>query len=65
MNQKKSPEAEPIIRVEGLKKSFGDRTILEQINLEVHRGEILVVMGGLRERKEHPAPSPDWSSHAG
>ena len=36
---------EPIIRVCGLKKSFGDLQVLRGINTEVDRGEVVVVIG--------------------
>ena len=37
---------EPIIEVRELNKSFGAQKVLNGINLEVHPGEIMVVMGG-------------------
>ena len=37
---------EVVIRVENLHKTFGDRSILKGVNLEVRRGETLVIMGG-------------------
>jgi phospholipid/cholesterol/gamma-HCH transport system ATP-binding protein len=37
---------ETVIKVSGLKKSLGGRRILEGIDLQVRRGEILVIMGG-------------------
>src|SRR5437867_4351200 len=40
-----SPEA-PIIEVNNLVRKFGDRTVLDEISFEVHRGETLVIMGG-------------------
>ncbi len=39
-------EQEPIIRVEGLVKCFGEQTVLNGINLEVYAGETMVIMGG-------------------
>lgn len=39
-------EQEPIIRVEGLVKRFGEQTVLNGINLEVYPGETMVIMGG-------------------
>lgn len=39
-------EKDPIIRIENLKKSFGGRPVLSGINLEIYRGETMVVMGG-------------------
>lgn len=38
--------AEPIIRVRNLVKRFDGRTVLAGINLDVHPGEIVVIMGG-------------------
>jgi ABC-type polar amino acid transport system ATPase subunit len=42
-----SPEqaSEPVVRVEQIRKSFGDNLVLDGIDLEVHRGETLVVIG--------------------
>jgi phospholipid/cholesterol/gamma-HCH transport system ATP-binding protein len=37
---------EPIITVHGLRNSFGDQVVHEDIDLEVRRGEILGVVGG-------------------
>ncbi|HNV85694.1 MAG TPA: ABC transporter ATP-binding protein [Candidatus Omnitrophota bacterium] len=38
--------ADPIISVKGVYKSFGQRKILNGINLDVREGETLVIMGG-------------------
>lgn len=35
----------PIVRVQGLAKRFGDNEVLKHIDLEVNRGEVLVLMG--------------------
>jgi len=37
---------EVIIKVENLKKSFGGRVVLKDINLDIYRGETMVIMGG-------------------
>ncbi len=37
---------EAVVAVEGLTARFGDTTVLEEISLEVHRGEILCIIGG-------------------
>jgi polar amino acid transport system ATP-binding protein len=37
--------AVPIVRVEDLRKSFGALTVLEDVSLEVQRGEVVVVIG--------------------
>jgi phospholipid/cholesterol/gamma-HCH transport system ATP-binding protein len=34
-----------VIRIEHLKKSFGDNEVLKDINLELHKGENIVVLG--------------------
>lgn len=39
------PQGEEVIRIEGLHKSFGDLTILRGVDLSLHRGENLVVLG--------------------
>jgi phospholipid/cholesterol/gamma-HCH transport system ATP-binding protein len=38
--------AETIIEVNNLVRKFGDRTVLDDISFNVHRGETLVIMGG-------------------
>ncbi len=35
-----------LIRVEGLRKSFGELLVLDGVNLEVRKGETVVIMGG-------------------
>src|SRR4029450_5417600 len=35
-----------IIQVEHLVRKFGDRTVLDEISFNVHRGETVVIMGG-------------------
>lgn len=37
---------QPVIRVRNLTRSFGAQKVLQGINLDVHRGETMVVMGG-------------------
>jgi len=39
-------ESEPIISIRGLKKKFGETTVLRDVNLDVHKGETMVIMGG-------------------
>lgn len=36
---------EPVVRIEGLRKSFGDNVVLRGIDLEVQRGEVVVILG--------------------
>ena len=37
--------AEPVVRLEGVRKSFGDNLVLDGIDLSVASGEVLVVIG--------------------
>jgi len=37
---------EPIIAVENLVVRYGDRTVLDGVTFEIHRGEIFVILGG-------------------
>ncbi|MCA9396691.1 MAG: ATP-binding cassette domain-containing protein, partial [Candidatus Omnitrophica bacterium] len=39
-------QPEPLIKVESLRKSFGNREVLKGINLEIYPGETMVIMGG-------------------
>ena len=39
-------EADPIIRVRGLVTRFGTQTVHDRLDLDVHRGEILALVGG-------------------
>lgn len=39
-------QREALIKVKDLVKKFGDRTVLDGVNLEVYRGETFVIMGG-------------------
>ena len=36
---------EVLIKVEGLEKAFGDLQVLKGIDNEIHKGEVLVVIG--------------------
>jgi phospholipid/cholesterol/gamma-HCH transport system ATP-binding protein len=45
------PKKEAIIVIKGLKKSFGKKNVLKDINLEVDRGENVVVLGRSGEGK--------------
>lgn len=39
-------DKEIVVKTENLIKAFGDRTILNGVNLEIYKGEIFVIMGG-------------------
>ena len=38
-------KSEVVVSIRGLKKSFGDNVVLRNIDLDVHRGEVVVVLG--------------------
>ncbi len=38
-------DAAPIIQARGLRKSFGDKTVLDGIDLEIRAGETLIILG--------------------
>ena len=37
---------EPLISVRGLMKQFGRQVVLDGVNLDIHPGETMVIMGG-------------------
>lgn len=40
-----SRSSEVVVQIRGLQKNFGDNVVLRDVNLEVHRGEVVVVLG--------------------
>ncbi|GCB06730.1 hypothetical protein PSUB009319_43610 [Ralstonia sp. SET104] len=38
-------EKTPMISIQGLRKSFGNNTVLRDINLSVERGEVIALIG--------------------
>lgn len=38
-------DTNPVIRIQNLKKTFGDNEVLKDVNLNVNRGEVVVVLG--------------------
>ncbi|MBN2210842.1 MAG: ABC transporter ATP-binding protein [Sedimentisphaerales bacterium] len=46
MNHAETNQREPVIRVQNLTKRFGSQPVLQGITLDIHHGEIMVVMGG-------------------
>src|SRR5476651_2489957 len=42
---------EVVIEIKGLKKAFGDKVVLKDINLTVYRGENVVILGRSGEGK--------------
>lgn len=43
---KNSAQLDPIIRLRDVTVSYGSRRVLDSVSLDVHRGEILVLLGG-------------------
>ena len=43
--QPSSKKKEVVIHIKGLKKSFGDNEVLKHVDLDVHRGENVVILG--------------------
>ena len=44
-NASASSAAEPMVRIEGLRKSFGDLEVLRDINLDVMPGQVVTIIG--------------------
>lgn len=40
-----APATPPVVRIDGLRKSFGEREVLRGIDLDVHAGEVVCVIG--------------------
>ena len=45
IKNEKAQDSEIVIQIKGLKKNFGSKQVLKNINLEVHKGENVVVLG--------------------
>ena len=43
--------SEPVLRVEGVYKSFGDHAVLQGIDLEVAPGEVVALIGARAGRR--------------
>ncbi len=56
--------ADPIIRVTGLQKQFGDNVVLRDITLDVPKGQVLVVMGPPALERPHLS-APQLPGNAG
>lgn len=41
-----SSASEPVVEVTDLFRKFGDRTVIDNLSFNIHRGETLVIMGG-------------------
>ncbi len=47
----KIDKSQVVISIRNLKKSFGDVTVLNEIDIDVFKGENLVVLGKIRNRQ--------------
>jgi phospholipid/cholesterol/gamma-HCH transport system ATP-binding protein len=41
-----NPTTEPVVEVTNLVRQFGERTVIDNLSFQIHRGETLVIMGG-------------------
>ncbi len=53
------------IRVVNLYKSFGESQVLRGVDLEVHQGESMVVIGGSGSGKDSPHQMHHWPRSTG
>ena len=42
-----------LLRVQGLSKAFGGLQVLNDINLELHQGEVVLLRGEMARAKQH------------
>lgn len=40
------PQQQPLIRLQGLSKKFGDFTAVDNVDLDIYRGELFTILGG-------------------
>ena len=53
-----------VLSIKGLKKSFGDLQVLKHVDLDVHEGEVISIIGPSGTGKQHRDPiSPELSTH--
>ncbi len=45
MNEAKGASEAPVVRIEGRRKAFGDNVVLRGSDLDVYRGEVVVILG--------------------
>ena len=46
MNEPTQTPGEPVITVRSLKIGYGEKVLMEQLNFEVRRGEVFIILGG-------------------
>ena len=42
----RDPTAKPFIRIQNLRKDFGDFTAVDSVNLDIYKGELFAILGG-------------------
>ena len=47
---------EPVIQIKNLKKSFGTREVLKDINFDAHKGEVVCIIGSSGSGKQIGMP---------
>ena len=53
-----TPARERVIEVRGVTKRYGNTTVLDNIDLDVFRGEVLSIVGACNGAKRWPMASP-------
>ncbi len=38
--------SDPVVELRGVSKAFGEKVVLDSVDLTVRRGEVLVILGG-------------------
>lgn len=53
----------PLVEIRGLTKNFGYVTALDDVDIDIPRGEIIGLLGGKRQRKDHAAEGAGRTLH--